>query len=279
MSMAATVNTVSNLKRAEQLRRDAGEDVAPSAADIATKLKNELDEAKEQAEAEAYEAAGPLKRAYIKTMGFVSSTAIQTLLYLAFVVIFQSLSNCVRIPEEFYIDKHVMDRLVENHFDSSHNTFETVRRIADIYEWGNNVLLPGLFSDQGPCNQYVGEPGGMGAKGCNDDAWPDGKGSFQAENPTPFGLQELVERMDQFDWTEGLYIRQQRVKPEACSSTKQMGPCLPELKYGAGSRESFGHNWTHPTQPMSHGWSHFSAAELGANPDGQTSAAIPSMRL
>ena len=51
------------------------------------------------------------------------------------------------------MDKHVMDRFVENHFDSSHNTFESVRRIADIYEWGNNVLWPGFFGDMGPCNE------------------------------------------------------------------------------------------------------------------------------
>eukprot|EP00966_Prymnesium_polylepis_P142159 3282493-Prymnesium_polylepis.1 len=97
---------------------------------------------------------------------------------MAFVVIFQQLNNCVRIPVEYYLDKHVMDRIIENHFDSSHNTFESVRRIADIYEWGNNVLWPGLFADMGPCNAVVGVPDAATHKGCNDDAWPDGEGSF-----------------------------------------------------------------------------------------------------
>ena len=101
-----------------------------------------------------------------------------------------------------------MDRFVENHFDSSHNTFESVRRIADIYEWGNNVLWPGFFADMGPCSEDVGLPSALGAKGCNDDAWPDGEGSFQVNGATPLGLDELVKRMDQFDFTEGIYVKQ-----------------------------------------------------------------------
>jgi hypothetical protein len=77
-----------------------------------------------------------------------------------------------------------MDRLVENHFDSSHNTFETVRRIADIYEWGTNVLWPGLFGDLGPCTANVGSA--TVAKSCSDEVWPDGDGSFHLNGATPF---------------------------------------------------------------------------------------------
>ena len=36
---------------------------------------------------------------------------------------------------QYYMDKHVMDRFIENHFDAAHNTFESIRRVADIYEW------------------------------------------------------------------------------------------------------------------------------------------------
>ena len=68
--------------------------------------------------------------------------------------------------------QHITDTFIENHFDSSHNTFETVRRPADIYEWGNNVLWPGFFANMGPCNSYVGQPNNVDVKGCNDDAWP-----------------------------------------------------------------------------------------------------------
>ena len=34
-----------------------------------------------------------------------------------------------------------------------------MRRTADFYEWGNTVLIPGLFSNAGPCALEVGRPG------------------------------------------------------------------------------------------------------------------------
>ena len=40
-------------------------------------------------------------------------------------------------------------------FDMNHNTFVTIRRFADVYEWGNAVLLPGLFADMGPCEGWA----------------------------------------------------------------------------------------------------------------------------
>ena len=53
--------------------------------------------------------------------------------------------------QEFLFHKMVLDTLIENHFDSSHNTLFSVRRTADVYEWGYNVLWPGLFGNAGPC--------------------------------------------------------------------------------------------------------------------------------
>ena len=69
------------------------------------------------------------------------------------------------------LDKHVMDRIVENDFDAAHNTFSHIRRPADVYEWGNTVLWPGLFGDAGPCSSNVGS---LMPKSCMDDVWPDG---------------------------------------------------------------------------------------------------------
>mmetsp|Transcript_6166 Transcript_6166/g.10351 ORF Transcript_6166/g.10351 Transcript_6166/m.10351 type:complete len:764 (+) Transcript_6166:170-2461(+) len=221
--------------------------------------------------------ANPILRAVNTILDMVNTTTFQTLIYLVFVIIFKFLTDCVRIPQEFYLDKHVMDRLVENHFDASHNTFESVRRIADIYEWGNNVLWPGLFADMGPCNELVGELNSAAAKTCNDDAWPDGSGSFHQEGATPFGLQELLERMDQFDWSEGVLIRQARANAEHCAETNQLGLCYPELQLDSGSTEPFGYNYQSSGSPPPP-WQHFTAKELGANVHGQRSAAIPSMR-
>ena len=130
-------------------------------------------------------------------------------------------SLCPRAPSQ-----HVMDRFVENHFDSSHNTFESIRRPADFYEWGNNVLIPGLFANAGPCAANVGATGAfasatdrptatdfaaaMSAKGCNDDAWPDGEGSFHLGSPTGYSAAELAEAFDVLDWSEGIIFKQVR---------------------------------------------------------------------
>lgn len=90
-------------------------------------------------ERERRAARSPAARAIEAVIEIVNGMTLQTLLYLGFVAVFQLLTSCIRAREEFYLDKHVMDRLVENHFDSSHNTFESIRRPADIWEWGNNV--------------------------------------------------------------------------------------------------------------------------------------------
>ena len=175
-----------------------------------------------------------------------------------------------------------MDRFIENHFDSSHNTFESVRRIADIYEWGNNVLWPGFFADMGPCNEIVGARRDQGfVKGCNDDAWPDGDGPFGLDGATPFGIEELVRRMDQLDWTEGVLIRQSRSAPQMCAGVHQLGQCYPELEYGGhkGATATFGHNKTHPEEEPEFVWKHYTTEQLGGNPEGIKSAAIPSMKL
>ena len=97
---------------------------------------------------------------------------------------------------------------MENHFDSSHNVFEDIRRIADIYEWGNYVLWPGLLGNMGPFEDSVGRPGEhVGQTGLS---WPDGDGSFHGVGATAFTVGELVERMDQLDWSDGVYLRQAR---------------------------------------------------------------------
>ena len=127
-------------------------------------------------------------------------------------------------------------------------------------------------------SQFVGLPGAHAVKGCNDDVWPDGEGSFHLLNATALGMEELVRRMDQLDWTEGITIRAARVAGQQCDGTHQLGSCYPELEFGAGSTAPFGFNHTDPDFPMNEPWSHFTSEELGANPNGITSAAIPSMR-
>ena len=114
--------------------------------------------------------------------------------------------------EEYFLDKGLANTFIENHFDSSHNSFESVRRTADIWEWGNNVLWPGVFANGGPCAD-VGLVGGMPVKGCNDDVWPDGtfvrKGSLVSYDAYTMGRNEEL-------WEAPLEFRPERfLKPDA----------------------------------------------------------------
>ena len=184
-------------------------------------------------------------------MGVVNSVSFQAMLYFAFVVVYQNLASSVRVKEEFYLDKHVMATFVEKAFDDRgghggmekgryrhgskdgrHRAFMGIRRVADFYEWGNQVLLPGLFWNSGPCGEYVGAPEGSPyEKQCNDEAHPDGEGPgllygtppnttgmFGTRvGPNPLFVSDLVKRMDVMDWSEGLLIRQARVPISPCS--------------------------------------------------------------
>lgn len=208
-------------------------------------------------------------RIFSKCFDLLNSTAVQTLTYLAFVALFQLLTESLRLKEEcaharapthphrpllrpphsrlshaphpdpsasarptpphhasVYFDKMIADTFLDNHFDSSHNNFQSIRRVADFYEWGNNVLIPGLFANAGPCASAVGAyaafesatdrpretdfVAAMRTKGCNDDAWPDGEGSFHLGAPTAFSVSELTEAFDMMDWSEGLIFKQAR---------------------------------------------------------------------
>lgn len=253
--------------------------VVRTAAETAAQGESDRIAAVEKA---AYDAANPMLARFNCFLDFVNHTYVQTALYLVFVILFQALTACLRRPEEFYLDKYVMDRIVENHFDSSHNTLESVRRTADIYEWGNTVLWPGLFSDLGPCDgdnigKVTSNAFGAWSKTCNDEAWPDGEGSFHGNGATPYTVSELVELMDRFDWTDGLLIRQTRQKPKACG-TKTLGTCYPALDFNDGAQDDFGFNRFNPTQPLEHPFKYMSAADAGADPGGVMSAAIPSLR-
>jgi hypothetical protein len=207
-------------------------------------------------------------RCFNALLDVLNSMTMQTLMYIIFVAIFQSLSGSMRVTEEFFVDKIVQDKLVQP------DIFSAIRRAADIYEWGNTVLLPGLFGDMGPCTET---PGSYAyPKTCVDEAWPDGDGSMHGDGARPYSVPELVELMDQLDWTEGVMIRQVRAGAQDCPAFQTLGECFPLL--GApdglmtgGSTEPFGFNWTHPDESPEHPWTFFAPEQLGSNPAGITS--------
>ena len=78
-----------------------------------------------------------------KFVDFVDQTWLQTCFYIVFLLTFQMLTNTMRHPEEFYMDKFISDTFIINTFDAPHNTLKDMRRVADIWEWCNTVLTPG----------------------------------------------------------------------------------------------------------------------------------------
>ena len=149
-----------------------------------------------------------------------------------------------------------------------------------------SVGLPGHFSSATNSPHATDLEAARQAKACNDDAWPDGEGSFHTSNASAWYPEEVAAAFDVLDWSEGVVFKQLRVEPTSgvdCATKLYSGVCLPELGVGASQpgREAnapFGHNWTHPDSPLSHPWRYFTAQELGANPSGIASAAVPSFR-
>lgn len=231
-----------------------------------------------------------------KVLDFLSLMSVQTILYFSFVIIFQNLTETLRMQEEFYLDKWLSNTFVENTFDSNHNTFTDIRRVADVYEWGSQVLWSGLLGNSGPnCGDvgtggvfnsatahsgtYVAAHAGAAAAvkaGCNEDAWPDGEGPLGMISPSGLTIEELTARYNQLDWTEGIMIQQARVvsiDEKKCRSKTIGHKCYPEMTSADfESRTEFGYNWTHPDSPLAHPFKFVSAEDLGSHPGGPSSA-------
>ena len=229
---------------------------------------------------------------------------IQTLVYLVFMVTLFLYVDKLRSTNEFYLFKHIEDTFIENHFDSSHNDFLSVRRVADIWEWGNNVLIPGLMGNAGPCAAVVGAEGhfrsalgayagptdlagALAAKGCNDDTWPDGRGSFHLDGSSGLTVAELLARHDQIDWSAGVLLRQLRAEahaPERMYSRDTLGETMPAesrvaalcarvdgercflaLEGGVSTAVHRGFNWSEPSAPIDHPWRYHDGEQLGNN--------------
>ena len=160
-------------------------------------------------------------RALIGAYEVLNLNVVQCILYMAFVVIFALLSDSMRLKAEYHLDKRVSESFLENEFDVDHSTFGSIRRMVDVWAWGNNVLIPGLFGEQKPACGNVGDGDFFhsarehtaalnlsmvgtadGPKaGCNDDVWPDaGSVSVQGvDGATSLTVLELIERMNQME--------------------------------------------------------------------------------
>ena len=243
---------------------------ASSAAAAATRQRQAAagaEAAKQQSKAAAAPAveeekpkATGIRGLFGKAIDFMDQTWLQTVMYIIFLLTFQSLTQTMRRPQEFYMDKYIQDTFIINTFDSNHNDFPAIRRIADIWEWCNTVLIAGLFS-----NADAGE------------WWPDGDGSFHLEDATPYSTQDMVNEMNVFDFRRGVIFRQ--VRAETTRDCFHGHKCFSDvgndgimIQSGSGNTTSFGHG------AAAGKFRYWSTESLGANPAGTMSANPLSLR-
>ena len=265
-----------------------------------------------EAKSEAVKPGPPLtianfpRRVFSLFSWFLNLKAVQICLYLLFVLMFQNLTETMRLPAEYLLDKHFVDTFLEGKFDpNNQDRFVDIRRQHELWEWGNTVLWPGfLGNSDANCVYDVGgrfnasvmnvstpplEPSEWDADSCNDDVWPDGTGVFSTNrSATAFTVKEVVDRMDAYDWTGGIAIwqaRAQTVGMGVCNSPTISGECRPELDQSEPDSlqyedtESFGYNWTNASASgLSNPFRYYSAAEAGTLPNGPVSGNPASFR-
>ena len=82
---------------------------------------------------------GALKACCDKVLSVLDMTSLQTVQYLLFLYVFQTLVTTFNTPNARWFTKYIEDTFTDNTFDSSHNAFSHIRRTSDIYEWMNTV--------------------------------------------------------------------------------------------------------------------------------------------
>ena len=239
----------------------------------------------------------PVSKGISKLYGFLSNDATQMFLYVLYIALFQLISTEMRRSSEFFTTKYINDVFLEapfSGFENPDDTFMGIGEISDVYDFGDNVLWPGLFKDS-----YPREPTTV-----NDE-------------PVKYTPTQLAALMDRFDWTSGIAFNQLRVRPmseERCDS-RQYGResevldevrarvrdgegeggdaalrdtatvvstrhylCLPDLGYagdsGTGEQDTrpFGYNASDPLRVRDVPFLYYTANQMGFNPAGQPSA-------
>ena len=114
-------------------------------------------------------------------LGFNSIIA-QFVLYVVYVLFFQALISAVRIKEEVYLTKYLVDNIIEEPIseDYDNDQFMSIANLGDIDLFVSGVLLPALVVDTRMDESFK----------------------------TPF---EMAETFDNLDWSAGLMIKQVRV--------------------------------------------------------------------
>jgi len=216
----------------------------------------------------------------------VMTDTMQTVLYVAFVMVVQMLVFQLRTQTEYYLDKSFNDMLIENPYDGL-NKYPNIRRVQDIWVWGERVLWAGLFGDVSPTCAGSGIAGTFRSADmhagptnfnavCNDDILPDGDGDHLTVGATAPTVDQLVARMNMLDWTDGIVITQNRAAKIAaadCTAPIIGASCIAGVSDSTYVEDltTFGYNWSMPTAPLQLGFKAYTAVEMGSNPGGPTS--------
>ena len=83
----------------------------------------------------------------------ISHDATQMLLYVLYIILFQLISTEMRRSSEYFTTKYINDLLLEQPFsewDNPEDMFMGIGEVEDVYDFGDNVLWPGLFQDTYP---------------------------------------------------------------------------------------------------------------------------------
>jgi len=220
----------------------------------------------------------PVGKALATLYSFLSHDVTQMLLYIVYIILFQLISTEMRRSSEYFTTKYINDVLLEAPFsgyDNPEDIFMGIGELSDVYDFGDNVLWPGLFQDT-----YPREP-------TTDDG---------SDEPVKYTPTQMAALMDRFDWTGGISFNQLRVRPmaeEQCNSQHSPGGhashetpaistrhfrCLPDLAYsgdsGTGEQDTvpFGYNASDPSRVRDVPFLHYTGEQLGSNPAGQPSA-------
>lgn len=251
----ARAASASPQRRASVARRGStAQAPASSPAAASSPVKALALDAKHAAQAEAERPQRPFRKVLGKLLAFLDQTWLQTLQYIVFLIAFQSLTGTIRKPDEFYFDKYLTDTFISSPFDADHNRFGDVRRIADIWEWQRTVLTPGLFS-----NAPEGE------------AMPDGDGIFSSANATPLSTAQLVELNNVVSFTQGIVFKQVRAEVSSGAHCYANHSCY-DFGVGTGDTQPYGYG------PSAGAFTWWSSEDLGANPEGVSSASQLSYR-
>ena len=134
------------------------------------------------------------KRIFGKISYVVNTLAVQFVLYCVYVLFFQALIAAVRVKEEVYLTKYLLDNIIEEPISmdgdaDNHRQFMTIANFEDSDMFIEHVLMPALVVD----------------------------GRLDGEFKTPF---EMAETMDNLDWSSGMIIKQSRVAGHTADACK-----------------------------------------------------------